>query len=64
MTRGYDWVIDIWGADHQGHIPRMKAVVKALGEDPDKLTVISRPATMMGPLSKLLSGHRNAAATW
>jgi arginyl-tRNA synthetase len=41
MTRGYDWVIDIWGADHQGHIPRMKAVVKALGEDPDKLTVIT-----------------------
>jgi len=41
VRRGYDRVIDIWGADHQGHIPRMKAVVKALGEDPEKLTVLT-----------------------
>ncbi|HHE41187.1 MAG TPA: arginine--tRNA ligase [Dehalococcoidia bacterium] len=41
VRRGFDWVIDIWGADHQGHIPRMKAVVKAFGEDPDKLTVLT-----------------------
>ncbi|MFW6103114.1 MAG: arginine--tRNA ligase [Chloroflexota bacterium] len=41
INRAYDWVIDIWGADHQGHIPRMKAVVKALGQDPERLTVIT-----------------------
>ncbi len=41
INRAYDWVIDIWGADHQGHIPRMKAVVKALGQDPEKLTVLT-----------------------
>ena len=41
INRAYEWVIDIWGADHQGHIPRMKAVVKALGQDPEKLTVLT-----------------------
>ena len=38
--RGFDKVTDIWGADHQGHINRVKAVVGALGIDPDKLTII------------------------
>jgi len=33
-------VIDIWGADHQGHVPRMKAVLKALNCDPEQLKVI------------------------
>jgi arginyl-tRNA synthetase len=37
VRRGFDSVIDVWGADHQGHIPRMKAVVSALGVDPDRL---------------------------
>ena len=38
--RGFDRVIDIWGADHQGHVPRMKAAVGALGFDPENLTVL------------------------
>lgn len=38
--RKFDRVIDIWGADHQGHVPRMKAAVQALGFDPDRLVVI------------------------
>ena len=38
--RRYDRVIDIWGADHQGHVMRMKAAVAALGIDPDQLTVL------------------------
>ena len=38
--RGFDRVIDIWGADHQGHVPRMKAAVSALGIEPDNLTVL------------------------
>jgi len=41
VRRGYDRVIDIWGADHQGHIPRMKAVLKTLGKDPEQLTVLT-----------------------
>jgi len=40
VERGFDWVIDIWGADHQGHVPRMKAMMRALGLDPDRLTLI------------------------
>jgi len=38
--RGFEQVIDIWGADHQGHVPRMKAVATALGIDPNRLIVI------------------------
>ncbi len=40
IERKFDTVIDIWGADHQGHVPRMKAVIKALGKDPEQLKVI------------------------
>ncbi|MBC8450076.1 MAG: arginine--tRNA ligase [Chloroflexi bacterium] len=40
ITRGFDWVIDIWGADHQGHVPRMKAMTQALDLDPERLTLI------------------------
>lgn len=38
--RGYDRMINIWGADHHGYIPRMKAAMAALGNDPEKLTVL------------------------
>jgi arginyl-tRNA synthetase len=38
--RGYDRMINIWGADHHGYIPRMKAAMAALGNDPGKLTVL------------------------
>ena len=37
VRRGFDSVIDVWGADHQGHVPRMKAVVGALDINPDRL---------------------------
>jgi len=40
LERRFDRVIDIWGADHQGHVPRMKAVLKALGCDPEQLKII------------------------
>jgi len=40
LERKFDQVIDIWGADHQGHVPRMKAVLKALNCDPERLKVI------------------------
>jgi arginyl-tRNA synthetase len=40
VERQFDQVIDIWGADHQGHVSRMKAVVGALGIDPERLEVI------------------------
>ncbi len=40
LERKFDKVINIWGADHQGHMSRMKAVVGALGIDPEQLKVI------------------------
>jgi arginyl-tRNA synthetase len=40
IERHFELVIDIWGADHQGHVPRMKAVVAALGIDPEQLQII------------------------
>ena len=40
IERKFDTVINIWGADHQGHISRMKAVIGALGIDPERLQVI------------------------
>lgn len=38
--RGFDQIIDIWGADHHGYIPRVNAAMKALSQDPDKLKVL------------------------
>ena len=40
VERGFDRVIDVWGADHQGHVARMKAVVDALGIQPERLTLL------------------------
>ena len=40
LVRKFDKVINIWGADHQGHVSRMKAVVGALGIVPERLKVI------------------------
>lgn len=40
FMRGFDRVIDIWGADHHGYIPRMSAAVQALGYEKDALKVI------------------------
>ncbi|GAH47905.1 unnamed protein product, partial [marine sediment metagenome] len=47
--RKFDKVINIWGADHQGHISRMKAVIGALGISPERLEVI---------ISQMVSLHR------
>ncbi len=42
LERGFDRVIDIWGADHHGYVPRVKAALTAMGdkEDADKLDVL------------------------
>lgn len=39
FERGFDLVIDVWGADHHGYIPRVKGALEALGLDPERLTV-------------------------
>ena len=40
LRRGYDRLINIWGADHHGYVARVKASIEALGYDPDKLEVL------------------------
>ena len=40
IRRGFDQLINIWGADHGGYIPRVKAAIQALGHDPESLRVI------------------------
>lgn len=39
ISRGFDKLINIWGADHHGYIPRMKAAIQALGYDRETLEV-------------------------
>lgn len=39
FERGYDKVVNIWGADHHGYITRVKAAIQALGYDPERLVV-------------------------
>ncbi|MDP2904620.1 MAG: arginine--tRNA ligase, partial [Methylovulum sp.] len=40
LDRGFDQIIDIWGADHHGYIPRVRAAIKALGADESRLSVL------------------------
>jgi len=40
LSRGFDHLINIWGADHHGYIPRVKAAMQALGANPEQLTVL------------------------
>ncbi len=58
VTRKFDRVVDVWGADHQGHVSRVKAGVQAAGADPDALDVLLyqlvtlRRGEQVVPLSK------------
>ncbi|MBI2068136.1 MAG: arginine--tRNA ligase [Deltaproteobacteria bacterium] len=38
--RGYDRIIDIWGSNHHGHVPRIKAALQSLGYDATKIEVV------------------------
>ena len=40
IRRGFDLVVDVWGADHHGHVSRLKTAAKALGADPEALQVL------------------------
>lgn len=40
LERGFEKVIDIWGADHHGYVPRVKAALAAIGDDPERLDVL------------------------
>lgn len=40
IRRGFDHVVNVWAVDHQGHVPRMAAVMQSLGLDPSRLTIL------------------------
>lgn len=40
FERGFEQVIDVWGADHHGYVPRVRAAMQALGAEPSKLDVL------------------------
>ncbi len=40
LARKFDRVINVWGADHQGHVSRLKTAVQALGVDPSRLEIL------------------------
>lgn len=50
LKRGYQKMINIWGADHHGYVARMKAAIEALGYDPNSLEVL------LGQLVNLIIG--------
>jgi arginyl-tRNA synthetase len=50
LLRGYDLLVDVWGADHHGYIPRMQAVMQAYGHPTERLHVV------LVQLVKLLRG--------
>ena len=40
LERGFDILIDVWGSDHHGYVPRVRAAMEALGTNPDSLEVL------------------------
>ncbi|MDR0904264.1 MAG: arginine--tRNA ligase [Ruminococcus sp.] len=47
VKRGFDKAVDVLGADHHGYIPRIKAAMKALGVDPERLDVVIMQMVML-----------------
>ena len=52
--RGFHRVIEVWGSDHHGYVPRMKSAAQALGIDPDRLVIILNQLVILseGKMSK------------
>lgn len=40
FERGFDWLIDVWGADHHGYVPRMRAAIEAMGKGKKNFDVV------------------------
>jgi arginyl-tRNA synthetase len=56
--RGFDRAVDVWGADHHGHVARMKAAMRAVGVDESRFTiVVTQLVTVAG--AKMKKAHGN-----
>lgn len=40
FQRGYNWLVDVWGADHHGYIPRLRGAILNMGHDAEKFSVL------------------------
>ncbi len=60
VERGFSRVIDVWGADHQGHVSRMKAAIGALGVDPSRLTIIIHQLVTLKRGEQILRASKRA----
>ncbi|MDE2859934.1 MAG: arginine--tRNA ligase [Chloroflexota bacterium] len=60
VERGFSRVIDVWGADHQGHVSRMKAAIGALGIDPDRLTILINQMVTLKRGQQILRASKRA----
>ncbi len=58
LRRGFDILVDIWGADHHGYVPRVKAAIQAMGREPDALQVL-----LVQLVNLLEAGEKKAMST-
>ena len=65
VTRGFDQAVNVWGADHHGHVHRLKMALKACGLDPSRLDIILMQLVHLvrGNESVRLSKRRGDAVT-
>ena len=65
LERGYDRVIDVWGADHHGYVSRLRAGMQALGHQPDELEIIlGQLVTLKRGGEEVRIGKRSGTAIW
>lgn len=60
FKRGYNRLIDIWGADHHGYVARLKAGIKALGCDPDACEIILTQMVLLMRDGEMVRGSKRA----
>ena len=58
--RGFELAVNIWGADHQGHVARMKAAASAMGVDPDRLVIMISQMVALRRGSEVLKASKRA----
>ena len=60
FKRGFNRLIDIWGADHHGYVMRLKAGIKALGCDPDACEIILTQMVLLMRDGEMVRGSKRA----
>jgi arginyl-tRNA synthetase len=65
FARGYELLIDVWGADHHGYVTRLRAGMQALGHQPDELEIIlGQLVTLKRGGEEVRIGKRSGTAIW